>query len=178
VSRGYFLIAFRWIWQVPPSLAPLTCNVDFGAVPDTWTSSMPDTNFNAGVMSLTPSLEIFSRLVNETNSNPLPWDAEQGVLNAFFPPPIPERFYPHTYTRTILPMKYNLNIEAQRSHLDQWNDVWPDARIVHFTQAKPCWYWACVVNTTCIFHQSIARWFVEFDEMNSKFGWTSYAKQW
>ena len=134
---------------------------------------MPDVNFNAGVLSLTPSLETYSRLYNFTNSNPLPWDAEQGILNKFFPAPKPEVLHPHAYTRVILPMKYNLNVEAQKSHLDQWDDVWPDARIVHFTQAKPYWMSECRENTNCTFAQSVGRWWNEYEEMNSKFGWVA-----
>jgi hypothetical protein len=136
---------------------------------------MPDTRFNAGVLSLTPSLDTFHEIINETTSNPLPWDAEQGVLNKFFPPPIPEQFRHHKYTRTILPMKYNLNIEALNSHIDQWNDVWPDARIVHYTQAKPWWELDCVNNPTCKWRESIERWYEEYDEMNEIYGWESSA---
>jgi lipopolysaccharide biosynthesis glycosyltransferase len=66
-----------------------------------------------------------------------------------------------------LPMKYNLNIEAERSHLDQWQDVWPDARIIHYTQSKPWWAVQCAEDTNCTFHQSTSRWFEIRDEMNS-----------
>lgn len=132
---------------------------------------MPDINFNAGVISLSPSLETFAALLNHTSSKPLPWDAEQGVLNSFFPLPTPERVYPHQYTRMVLPMKYNLNVEAQRSHLDQWDDVWPDARIVHYTQQKAWWARDCAEDVNCTFHQSVARWWEEYEEMNSFYGW-------
>lgn len=139
---------------------------------------MPDTKFNAGVMSLTPSLKTFERLYEFTLAQPLPWDAEQGILNLFFPAPIPGVIHPHKYTRTVLPMKYNLNVEAQRSHLEQWDDVWPDARIVHFTQAKAYWLRDCLEGSNCTFAQSVGRWHREYKEMNSVYGWVSPSSSW
>jgi hypothetical protein len=128
---------------------------------------MPAYNFNAGVLSLTPSLQTFANILNFTNSIPLPEDAEQGVLNRFFPLPTPGPAYPSSYTRTVLPMKYNLNLEACRSHLDQWDDVWPDARVVHFTVAKPM-RGECSEGTGCPFEQPMGRWMFESEEMMRK----------
>ena len=138
---------------------------DFGAVPDTWPNAMPAFNFNAGVLSLTPSNDTFSKLMDFTASIPLPEDAEQGVLNQFFLLPTPRRVgYPSAYTRTILPMKYNLNLEACRSHMDQWEDIWPDVRIVHYTVAKPG-RGDCREGSGCVFEQPMRRWRHEFEEM-------------
>jgi hypothetical protein len=135
---------------------------------------MPALNFNAGVLSLSPSVQTFSDLLNFSVSNPLPPMAEQGVLNNFFPAPNPGPMYPSAYTRVVLPMKYNVNLEARYSHKDQWDDIWADARVVHFTILKPIRdARECKDDPNCMFIQSIGRWFSEYEEMKSKFGWDS-----
>ena len=134
---------------------------------------MPAENFNAGVLSLSPSIKTFELLLNFTYSlNQVPRDAEQGLLNQFFPAPRVNVIYPSEYTRTILPMKYNLNIEARISHPLQWSDVWPDARIVHFTSQKPLFTPNCSEGSSCLFEQGIGRWFREYEELNRLHGWS------
>jgi hypothetical protein len=144
--------------------------VEFGAVPDTWTDLMPAYNFNAGVMALTPDVAIYDLLLNMTMSAPLDDDAEQGVLNRLYRPPVPGPMYPSRFTRTILPMKYNLNVEAYSSHRDQWDDIWPTARIIHFTVWKPMWA-ECPAEGECRFEQPARRWWSEYREMNGRYGW-------
>jgi hypothetical protein len=41
------------------------------------------------------------------------------------------------FLRTELLMKFNLNICAYLQHRGQWDLIWLDARIVHFTMVKP-----------------------------------------
>ena len=144
---------------------------DFGAVPDTWTHSMPADNFNAGVLSLSPSATVYNELINITANMPVFPDADQGLLNYFFRRPTPGPIYPAEYTRTILPMKYNLNIEACNSHKDQWDDVWPDARIVHFTYPKPPGKDQCLAGTGCKFEQPMGRYREEYQEMLKTYAW-------
>jgi glycogenin glucosyltransferase len=132
---------------------------------------MPADNFNAGVMSLTPSETTFNLLLNLTTTHTLGWDAEQGLLNSFFPAPSRYLLHPAKHTRTVLPMKYNLNLEALRSHPVQWNDVWPDARIVHFTVEKPSSGTCKLQEERCKFVQPLTRWREEFLEMRQSAGW-------
>jgi hypothetical protein len=131
---------------------------------------MPANNFNAGVMSLTPSEDTSNALLNLTTTHPLGWDAEQGLLNSFFPAPSPDHVYPSRYTRTVLPMKYNLNLAALHHHQQQWDDVWPDVRIVHFTIAKPSSK-ECKTEEQCLYPQPLNAWRNEFLEMRRKYGW-------
>ena len=143
---------------------------DFGAAPDAWPKLMPADNFNAGVMSLTPSEDIFDALMEGSKTKPLAWDADQGLLNDFFPSPAPGRIYPSRHTRMVLPVKYNLNLETLKDHREQWDDIWPDARIVHFTIAKPQSK-ECIPSNGCLFPQPLNAWRREFLEMKDKFGW-------
>jgi len=124
---------------------------------------MPAENFNAGVMSLTPSLETYDALIHDTISKPLPHDGEQGILNRFYPVIGNATF---DRTRTVLDMKYNLNIEAFPTHRDKWDVIRPDARVIHFTVFKPLrpghaeWY-----------EEPVHRWLAEWEEMNLVYGW-------
>jgi hypothetical protein len=133
---------------------------------------MPADTFNPGVMSLTPSETIYNALLNLTHT--LGEHAEEGLLNSFFPAPSKDQLYPSQHTRTVLPMKYNLNLEALRSHPIQWNDIWPDARIVHFTVEKPS-SGTCEGEDEredrCKFVQPLTRWRDEFLEMRRSAGW-------
>jgi hypothetical protein len=127
---------------------------------------MPAENFNAGVLSLTPSLETYTALLDDTLHKPLPRDGEQGVLNRFYHVPGNGT---SNYTRTTLDMKYNLNIEAFPTHRTKWDVIWPDARVVHFTVFKPLrsghpeWY-----------QQPVDLWLEQWDEMTNMFGWKTF----
>jgi hypothetical protein len=121
-------------------------------------------------MSLTPSNDTYAALLEQAMAHPMKWDAEQGLLNAFFPAPSPNKVYPSQYTRTILPMKYNLNLAALHYYPGQWNDVWPDARIVHFTIWKPSSR-ECKSSENCLYPQPLNAWRDEFLEMKEKYRW-------
>jgi hypothetical protein len=96
-------------------------------VSDVYERSMPR-DFNAGVLVLTPSKATFEVLVGERNAAAdSPWeDAEQGLLR-------------HHYRDTahLLPYKYNMNQASSVYWRSNWDRVWPDRRIFHFTLTKP-----------------------------------------
>jgi len=93
-------------------------------------------NFNAGVMSITPSLEKVSTILNYTSIFPMEASAEQGLLNRIFRCSMPNLLNSSIYLQTELLQTYNLNTEAYFSHRSSWDELWPDARIVHFTVRK------------------------------------------
>jgi glycogenin glucosyltransferase len=142
--------------------------IDFAAVQDTWPEWMPADNFNAGILSLRPSLSQYHSLLNATSSVPLGYTAEQGFLNIMFLPTSPENLDSSRYLRTELPMKYNLNLCAYSFHREKWDAIWPDARIVHFTMVKPC---LSGRNEYPDYDQPVNLWWKEWDEMSQKFGW-------
>lgn len=163
----YFIARPRWIRYISIDFANV---LDFGAVPDTWPWEMPSNTFNAGVLSLTPSNDTYAALLEQAMVRPMPWDAEQGLLNDFFLASTPNNVYPPQYTRTTLPMKYNLNLAALNNHPIQWNDTWPDARIVHFTISKPSSK-ECKPSKNCLYPQPLNAWRDEFLEMKEKYRW-------
>lgn len=112
-------------------------------------------------------MEIYSKLIEVTTSSPSPEQAEQGILNEFFPLPSLYDTRP-AYTRMDLPLKYNLNLEACRSHKDRWRELWPDARIVHFTGgAKP----TGEVCVGCVCSDALNKWAYEYQEMMEMYHW-------
>jgi hypothetical protein len=144
--------------------------LDFGAVQDTWEWAMPAENFNAGVLSITPSLEKLEYLMNATASTPLQYTAEQGLLNLIFlRPPWVFESNETVFLRTELPMKFNLNIGAYFAHRSQWDFIWPDARIVHFTMVKPneAEYRLDFPD----YEQPLEEWWNEWDEMTQMYNW-------
>jgi len=144
----------------------------FGAVQDTWPWAMPGENFNAGVLSLVPSVDTYEELLSRTLSNPIPSDAEQGVLNKFYSSvsATSDGAYGWPNVRAVLPMKYNLNVEAYETHRSQWDDIWPDVRVIHYTGGrkprKPA------DGQMDFNNQPLRKWVEEFDEMMMKFEWT------
>jgi len=135
---------------------------------------MPDYNFNSGVMSLTPSLDTYAELINITNTMPLFTGGDQSLLNWFYHAAAPGPFYPSTFTRMTLPTKYNLNLEAVRSHRDQWDDIWPDVRVVHYTMPKPLLAdQFCPPGANCVYEEPLNKWWEEYNEMRRSHGWTT-----
>jgi alpha-N-acetylglucosamine transferase len=144
--------------------------LDFGAVQDTWEWVMPAENFNAGVLSITPSLEKFEYLMKAAASTPLQYTAEQGLLNLIFlRPPLVFESDTTVFLRTELPMKFNLNICAYLRHRSQWDLIWPDARVVHFTMVKP--NEAEYRSNFPDYEQPVNEWWNEWDEMIRKYNW-------
>jgi hypothetical protein len=144
--------------------------LEFGAVLDTWPWVMPADNFNAGVLSLTPSVETYSLLVNASATLPIAEYAEQGVLNHIFPAERPFHGMENlTYPFTPLPFKYNLNLEAYRSHRKQWDEIWPDVRVLHYTAVKPK---IGDGEGAEDFEKPFQIWWQYWDEVRQKYGWT------
>jgi len=128
---------------------------------------MPAQNFNAGVLSLKPNRTVLEELLNITATQPIENDAEQGLLNKFYS--VVDFQSNAEHTRVALPMKYNLNLEAYESHRGNWDALWPDARVVHFTQIKPQdnfenqgW------------DQPMQAWRREWEDVIWKYGWNDY----
>jgi hypothetical protein len=99
---------------------------------------MPAENFNAGVLSITPSRKKYEYLMKAAASTPLQYLAEQGLLNLIFlRPPSVFKSNATVFLQTELPMKFDLNICAYLRHRGQWDLIWPDARVVHYMMVKP-----------------------------------------
>ena len=125
-------------------------------------------NFNAGVLSLTPSVEEYEFILNASTSMPIFPNAEQGLLNHLFPLPTADTNSSSRFLRTELSQEYNLNLEAYSSHRDHWDEIWPRAKIVHFTgEGKPRGE-----DDAESASQPVALWLREFNEMTSKYGWS------
>jgi hypothetical protein len=78
---------------------------------------MPAENFNAGVLSITPSVDKYEYLMKAAASTPLQYSAEQGLLNlVFLRPPSVYESNAKLFPRTEFPMKFNLNICAYLRH--------------------------------------------------------------
>ncbi|PCH35546.1 glycosyltransferase family 8 protein [Wolfiporia cocos MD-104 SS10] len=101
---------------------------NFAAVPDVF----PDNpgfslNINAGVLFVRPSREVFDDMVTKIGKARYDTtDAEQGFLN-------------HYYGAEVvrLPYAYNANLAIKLRKPELWEDLWGDARIVHYTIVKP-----------------------------------------
>jgi hypothetical protein len=124
-------------------------------------------NFNAGVLSLTPSVEEYEFLLNASMSMPIFPNAEQGLLNQLFPLRTADTNSSSRFLRTELSQEYNLNLEAYSSHRPHWDEIWPRAKIVHFTgEGKPRGE-----DNVEEASQPVALWLREFHEMTRKYGW-------
>lgn len=73
-------------------------------------------------------------------------------------------------------MKYNLNLEAYASHREQWDDLWPDARVIHYTMRKPT-DGDCVEGAECWYEQPMRTWWREHDEMAKVYGWRAWSHE-
>jgi hypothetical protein len=129
---------------------------------------MPGENFNAGVLSITPSLEKYQLLLDATTIYPVEDNGEQNMLNHLFPLPSPESLEASSWLRTELPMKYNRNLEAYSSHREKWDGIWPDARIIHYTMSKP---YIGQPRDDPTYAQPLDAWWLEWSEMVATFGW-------
>jgi inositol phosphorylceramide glucuronosyltransferase 1 len=85
-------------------------------------------NFNAGVLVLKPSEEIFNDMiiriahVDEYDITYM----EQSFLNKLF-----------RYRYVRLPYIYNANIALFQGYIHLWNLLWPEIKILHYSSAKP-----------------------------------------
>jgi lipopolysaccharide biosynthesis glycosyltransferase len=121
VGRG---AGVRLCWPLtnPLVLASLT----LAQVSDVYKDSMPR-DFNSGVFLLTPSKATFEVLVGERQAvADSPWNSDQNLLRDHY-----------RDTVVLLPYKYNMNQASSVYWRSNWDRVWPDRRVIHFTLTKP-----------------------------------------
>lgn len=100
-----------------------------GVVGDVWPDRLDSEHFNAGVLSLEPTMDDFVEMIAAYRNYTVyeyEGSAEQGLLNWYF-----------KHRMTILPRIYNFNLELCESHKAMWDKFKGDARIIHFTRHKP-----------------------------------------
>jgi len=100
----------------------------FAAAPDVWFDIQIDSRFNSGVMVFHPSRELFSDMMDKIK-DPRYHDPTQGDQDFL------QRYW--AYRDFKLPFKYNLNIVMYEHFNKQFNDLWDEAIIIHFTVRKP-----------------------------------------
>ena len=111
-------------------LFSISSEFPFAAVGDVW--DRPDgfdINFNAGMLSLTPSITTYNHLVETISKTDKynPAMAEQAMLN-----------YAFKYSHLKLPYVFGLNLAMHQSHLHSvWKGLYPAARVIHYTAFKP-----------------------------------------
>ncbi|OCH90582.1 nucleotide-diphospho-sugar transferase [Obba rivulosa] len=100
----------------------------FAAVPDIFLDYRGFIlNFNAGVLILRPSTVVFEDMLGKLSKADYPRHmAEQAFLNQYF-----------AANAVRLPYVYNANLAVKQRKQSVWEDVWPQARIVHYTLVKP-----------------------------------------
>jgi len=100
----------------------------FAAVPDVYLDSRGFIiGFNAGVLFVRPSTEVFHDMVSKIATAEYPSEeAEQSFLN-------------HYYGKEALrlPYAYNANLAIKKRAPKMWEDLKSEARIVHYTLVKP-----------------------------------------
>lgn len=100
----------------------------FAAVPDIFLDSRGfSLNFNAGVMFLRTSSDVFQSMVDQIGTAKYrSEDAEQSFLN---------HYYGAEAVR--LPFAYNGNLAIKKRSPKMWNGILPELRLVHYTMVKP-----------------------------------------
>ena len=101
-------------------------------------SGHPDGTFNAGVMLVRPSRNLTEELL--ANPHNITFDtafAEQGFLVAVFNTTHHTRADSAHKQLHVLPQKFNLLTALATTDRARWRNASTDARIVHFTWAKP-----------------------------------------
>ncbi|KAL5488296.1 hypothetical protein ACEPAI_6404 [Sanghuangporus weigelae] len=110
---------FDELWSLP---------FEFAAVPDVYGDSRGFAlSFNAGMMLLRTSSNIFSDMLNKIDTAEYRrLDAEQGFLNSYFASQV-----------VRLPRTYNANLVIKQRNPLLWDTIEEDMRIVHYTMMKP-----------------------------------------
>ncbi|KAH9942141.1 nucleotide-diphospho-sugar transferase [Epithele typhae] len=100
----------------------------FAAVPDVYTSSPGYvTAFNAGVLFLRPDSALYADMASKIASARYPpKEAEQAFLNLYF-----------GAEALRLPYAYNANLAIRQRTPALWDALAREARVVHYTMAKP-----------------------------------------
>ena len=101
---------------------------NFAAVPDVYLDQKGFTvAFNAGVLFLRPNSTTYEHMLSQLSSASYPsYDAEQSFLNHYF-----------GAEAVRLPYSYNYNLAIKKRGPLLWDTLWDEARIIHFTLAKP-----------------------------------------
>ncbi|KZT05384.1 glycosyltransferase family 8 protein [Laetiporus sulphureus 93-53] len=105
-----------------------TLPYSFGAVPDVFIDGRGfGVEFNAGVLFLRPSMDVFNDMVSKIGTATYPAeDAEQSFLN-----------YYYGKEAMRLPYAYNANLAIKKRSPALWEDLKTETRIVHYTLVKP-----------------------------------------
>lgn len=101
---------------------------DFAAVPDIYLDSRGFTlGFNAGVMFVRPSSEVFQNMVDQiSTAHYRSEDAEQSFLNHYY-----------AAEAVRLPLAYNGNLAIKKRSPELWQGMLPELRLIHYTMVKP-----------------------------------------
>lgn len=100
----------------------------FAAAPDVWFDIAIDSRFNSGVMVFKPSRELFFDMLDKIKDRQYhdPTQGDQDFLQHYW-----------QYRDFKLPFKYNLNIVMYEHYHNEFNSLWDEAVIIHFTTRKP-----------------------------------------
>lgn len=100
----------------------------FAAAPDVWFDIAIDSRFNSGVMVFQPSREVFFDMLGKIKERQYhdPTQGDQDFLQRYW-----------KYRDFKLPFKYNLNIVMYEHYHNEFNSLWDEAVIIHFTIRKP-----------------------------------------
>ena len=134
-ERIMFIDADCFVKGSVEEIFKLPKEVQFAAAPDGWPSVEIDSRFNSGFMFFTPSQALFTDMMSKLADHQYhdPSEGDQQFLQNYW-----------KFRDYRLPSKFNLNLTHfvwRRAQL--WDKVWPDARVVHFTDRKPqerFWY--------------------------------------
>ncbi len=102
--------------------------LDFAAVPDVWFDIQIDSRFNSGVMIFRPSRDLFLDMMAKIGDTQYhdPHEGDQDFLQRYW-----------KFRDWKLPFKYNLNIVMYAHYPNDFNALWDEAIVVHFTTQKP-----------------------------------------
>jgi hypothetical protein len=100
----------------------------FAAAPDVWFDIAIDSRFNSGVMVFHPSRELFFDMLDKIKDRRYhdPTQGDQDFLQHYW-----------QYRDFKLPFKYNLNIVMYEHYHNEFNSLWDEAVVIHFTIRKP-----------------------------------------
>ncbi|ODQ53967.1 nucleotide-diphospho-sugar transferase [Saitoella complicata NRRL Y-17804] len=135
---------------------------DFAATPDSWPENLQDTRFNSGFILIRPSKVEYETLAEKVSDKKYhrPDEADQAFLNVYW------RFRAY-----MLPYAYNFNLVLFRFHREVWDNLWPEAKVIHFTTRKPSTKDKCATNPDCL-ERPVLEWYSwMFQSMVEEYGW-------
>jgi lipopolysaccharide biosynthesis glycosyltransferase len=114
-------------------LFKLPKEVEFAAAPDGWPQIEVDSRFNSGMMFFSPSRRLFEDMISKLADPKYhdPNEGDQQFLQNYW-----------KFRDYKLPSKFNLNlVHYVWRKKEMWDRLFPDARIIHFTDRKPREWW-------------------------------------